>query len=106
MSNLKPWVANPDADSPFQTAFPQASVTHPDRGVTVSSPTPGGYQTTVATKSPGVGELKPFAAGTPMTSKRKNVTPFSGKKGAARPDTAAKLKNVPRTVIPTIPEER
>ena len=107
MSALKPWVSNPAADSPFQVAFVQAAVTHPDRGVTVQAATPGRYQHTVATKSPGAGELKPFSGGTAVTPHKKQVTPFSGKKGAPRSDTVAKFKNTPRTVIPSgVFEER
>lgn len=107
MSGLKPWVSNPAADSPFQVAFVQSTVTNPDRGVTVSSPTPGRYQDTVATKSPGAGELKPFAGGTAVKAGQKARTPFSGHKGAPRPDTVAKFKTTPRTVIPSgVFEER
>ena len=107
MSNLKPWVANPDPKSPYPVTFAQATVTHPERGSTVSSPTPGRYEDTVATKSPGAGELKPLAGGTPMPiSTKSNARPQTGQtptgpipaqKGSAR-DRATPLKNVKRTV--------
>jgi hypothetical protein len=108
MSGLKPWVANPAADSPFQVAFPQASVTHPDRGVTVESPTPGRYETTVPTKSGGAGELKVFAGGTkvpsnqhsqttPPLSSTANPPSLAGQKG--RKGKGTPLRG-PRTVSP------
>ena len=74
MTELKPWVSNPDPSSPFPASFPQASVTNPDRGSSVSSPTPGGYANTVATKSGGAGELKVFAGGTPDVIRKASST--------------------------------
>lgn len=79
MTDLKPWVSNPDPNSPYPVAFPQASVTHPERGSEVLSPTPGGYSDTVATKTPGAGELKPLAGGTPMViNKHSSSSPQTG----------------------------
>jgi hypothetical protein len=75
MTDLKPWVSNPDPTSPFPVTFPQASVTHPERGVALGSPTPGRYDNTVATKSPGAGELKEFAGGTAPRISRVTNTP-------------------------------
>lgn len=106
MTDIKPWVSHPDPASPYPVRFTQATVTHPERGAEVSSPTPGGYSDTVATKAPGAGELKPLAGGRKTTvSTHSNTSPQTGqtpggpipaqkgKRGSGTP-----LKNVKRTV--------
>lgn len=78
-------------------------------GLTPKSTTlsgPGGYTISTPTKAGGAGNLKPMGGGTASRVRRKAVTPFSGQRGAPRADTQALLKNVPRKVIPTVPEER
>ena len=107
MAGLKPWVSNPATDSPFQVAFPQASVTHPERGSEVSSPTPGRYEDTVATKSPGAGELKPLAGGTKMPiSTKSNSSPQTGQTptGPLAAQRGKRGKGTPlrgpRTIVP------
>ena len=78
-------------------------------GLTPKSTTlsgPGGYTTSTPTKKGGAGNLKPMGGGTASKVGKKAVTPFSGRSGAPRADTQALLKNVPRTVIPTVSEER
>ena len=78
-------------------------------GLTVKSTKlsgPGGYTTSTPTLQGGAGTLKPMGGGTASKPRRKAVTPFSGKSGVGSADTRALLKNVPRTVVPTVPEGR
>jgi hypothetical protein len=105
MSNLKPWFPNPDPSRPEAVAFPQASVTHPD--AKLSGPIPGRYESTVATKSPGAGELKPLAGGTKMPISSKSSSkpqtgqtpggPIPAQKGTRGKGTPLRG---PRTIVP------
>lgn len=107
MTELKPWVSNPDPASPYPVTFAQGAVTHPERGAEVSSPTPGGYENTVATKTPGAGELKPLAGGTPMPiSTKSSAKPQTGQTPTGpipaqpgRRGTGRGIPNTKRTVL-------